>query len=57
MPDEPREIGQGCVALGREAWQTVIDALEGNESKLDDAFDVLQRWAPPRWIQAQEERR
>lgn len=56
MP-EPREIGPGTVVLGREAWQTVIDALEGNESKLDDAFDALQRWAPPRWLQDQKEER
>jgi len=54
--DERRPIGQGSVTLTRYGWQVVMDALEGDESSVDEAFDVLQRWAPPAWIDAHDAR-
>lgn len=50
-----RDIGDGIVALTREEWQTVTQALEDDETSRDAAFDALQRWTPPRWLAALEE--
>lgn len=49
-------ISRGSVVLSRDRWQLVIDALEGDESCRDGAFDALQRWAPPAWLAEQENR-
>lgn len=54
--EDPRPIGQGSVTLTRDNWQVVMDALEGDDSRRDDAFDVLQRWAPPDWLEAHDAR-
>jgi len=54
--DDERLVGQGGVTLTRDGWQVVMDALEGDEASRDDAFDVLQRWAPPAWLVAHDAR-
>lgn len=54
--DNEDEISRGSVVLSRDRWQIVIDALEGDESCRDDAFDALQRWAPPAWLAEQDAR-
>lgn len=51
-----RHIGEGSVVLSREQWQAVMDALEGDHSCRDDAFDALQRWAPAPWLEGLDER-
>lgn len=51
-----RPIGQGSVLLTRDNWQLVMDALEGDEASRDEAFDVLQRWAPPAWLETHDSR-
>src|SRR5699024_8362034 len=47
--------GEGSVMLTRDQWRTVIAALDGDESQRDDAFDALQLWAPPRWLEELDE--
>lgn len=47
--------GEGSVMLTRDKWRAVIAALDGDESQRDDAFDALQRWAPPRWLEELDE--
>lgn len=54
--DDEDTISRGSVVLSRDRWQLVMDALEGDESCRDDAFDALQRWAPPVWLDEQDSR-
>ena len=51
---DERPLGQGAVMLSRDGWQLVMAALEGDEASRDAAFDVLQRRAPPAWLDAHE---
>ena len=45
----------GCerVSIDREGWQAVIDALDGDESRLDEALDAMNKAPPSRWLEEQ----
>lgn len=43
------------MVLSYDDWRAVMAALEGDESQRDDAFDVLQRWAPGPWLEELED--
>lgn len=45
----------GSVTLSRADWWAVMTALAGDKSQRDRALDVLQRWAPPPWLDALDE--
>lgn len=49
MQDFPRVR----VSIDREGWQAVIDALDGDESRLDEALDAMNKAAPRRWLEEQ----
>jgi hypothetical protein len=36
--------------LTRQEWQAVLDALDGDTSRRDEAYDALNRSAPAAWL-------
>lgn len=48
------EYSQGSMLLCYDGWRAVMAAMEGDESQRGDAFDALQRWAPPAWLEELE---
>lgn len=53
-----RDVGEystGAVLLCYDGWRAVMAAMDGDDSQRDEAFDALQRWAPPAWLEELDE--
>ncbi|MBA0124294.1 hypothetical protein H0B56_01925 [Haloechinothrix sp. YIM 98757] len=46
-------MNDGHVVLGREEWQAILDALGGDDTQRDEAYDALHRHAPATWFDAE----